>query len=65
VVNVATVGLGGPVVSTAEDVSAVGLTVLALVAPLLGIVAIVGVLFFIGRAAARRLTSWRAAPRSI
>ena len=55
VVTVATMGLGGPVVSAAEDVGAVGLTVTALVAPILAIVALIVLLAVGGRLAARRL----------
>ena len=57
-------GLGGPVVSAAEDVGAVGLTLTALIAPILAIVALVALLAFGGRMAARRLGPRRAALRS-
>ena len=59
VVNVATLGLGGPAVSVAEDVGAVSLTVLALAAPVLALVLLAVILFVIGRAVARRLTARR------
>jgi hypothetical protein len=59
VVNAATIGLGGPVVSAGEDVSAVGLTILALVAPVLAIVLLVVIVFFAARFAARRISGWR------
>ncbi|SRR6266536_3005382 len=44
VVNVATVGLGGPVASTVEDAGALTLTGLAILAPLAAVVAVVVVL---------------------
>jgi hypothetical protein len=59
VVNVATLGLGGPAVSVAEDVGAVSLTVLALAAPVLALVLLAVILFVVGRAVARRLTASR------
>ena len=40
VVNVGTVGTGAPVVSTLEDISSLGLSLIALIAPLLVIVAL-------------------------
>ncbi len=55
VLNVATLGIGGPVASTAEDLGAVGLTVLALIAPLLAVIALVGVVAVGGRLLVRRL----------
>ena len=64
VVTVATMGFGGPVVSTAEDVGSVGLTIMALTAPILAIVALVVLLAIGGRLVARRLGSRRAALRS-
>ena len=64
VVTVATMGLGGPVVSTAEDVGAVGLTLTALVAPILAVIALVVLLAFGVRMVARRLGSRRHAWRS-
>ena len=63
-VTVTTLGLGGPVVSAAEDVGAVGLTLTALAAPFLAIVALVAVAAVAGRLAARRLLARRAALRS-
>jgi hypothetical protein len=63
-VNVATLGLGGPVVSTAEDVGAVGLTILALAAPLLALVLLAIVLFVVGRLVLRRLSGRRSLVRS-
>jgi len=59
VVNVATLGIGGPAVSVAEDVGAVGLTVMALAAPVLALVLLAVILFVIGRAVARRMTHRR------
>jgi len=40
VINIGTVGTGAPVVSTVEDVSSLGLSLIALIAPLLVIVAL-------------------------
>ena len=40
VINVGTVGAGAPVVSTVEDISSLGLSLIALIAPLLVIVAL-------------------------
>jgi hypothetical protein len=40
VINVGTVGTGAPVVSTVEDISSLGLSLIALIAPLLVIVAL-------------------------
>lgn len=59
VINLATVGMGGPVASVGEDVSAVGLTILALVAPVVAIVLVAVIVFFAARFAARRLSTWR------
>jgi Domain of unknown function (DUF4126) len=59
IVTVSTMGLGGPVVSTAEDVGAVSLTLSALIAPILAIVALIVIVAVAGRLAARRLTSRR------
>ena len=64
VVTVATMGLGGPVVSTAEDVGSVGLTIMALAAPILAVVALIGLLAFGGRMVLRRLGTSRTALRS-
>lgn len=64
VVTVATMGLGGPVVSAAEDVGAVGLTLTALVAPILAVIALVVLLALGVRMVARRLGSRRHALRS-
>ena len=64
VVNVATLGLGGPAVSVAEDAGAVGLTVLALAAPLLALGLLAVILFVIGRAVARRLSGRRRSLRT-
>jgi len=57
VVNLATVGLGGPVVSIGEDVGAFSLTVLALAAPILGLVLLAVILFLVGRLVVRRLSA--------
>ena len=59
IVNVATVGLGGPIVSAAEDVGSVSLTILALAAPLLGIVALIVIFAFTVRVAAQQLLARR------
>jgi hypothetical protein len=64
VVTVATMGLGGPVVSAAEDVGAVGLTLTALIAPIIAIVVLVAIVAVAGRMAARRLGSRHQALRS-
>jgi hypothetical protein len=55
VINVATFGMGGPVTSTMEDVGAVGLTILALIAPILTVIVLVVVALFGGRIVAKRL----------
>ncbi|MDO7881972.1 DUF4126 domain-containing protein [Antiquaquibacter soli] len=44
VINAATVGTGAPVVSTAEDISSVTLSILALLLPILVLLAIVGLI---------------------
>jgi uncharacterized protein DUF4126 len=58
IVNVGTLGIGGPVASTVEDVGAVALAVLAILAPLAaiaGAIAIVALVIFLAlRLAARR-----------
>jgi len=54
-VNLGTMGLGGPVVSTIEDVLAVTLSLAALLAPLLGLVLAVTLLAVAGRTAAGAL----------
>lgn len=59
VVNVATIGLGGPVLSSFEDVGAAGLTVLALLAPLASVVVAVLVTVFAARAVVRRFAGRR------
>ena len=64
VVTVATMGLGGPAVSTAEDAGAVGLTVTALVAPIVAVVAVLAIVVVAGKLALRQLGSRRAALRS-
>ena len=64
VVTVATMGLGGPVVSTAEDAGAVGLTLTALVAPIVAIVAVFAVIVVAGKLVLQRLGSRRPALRS-
>lgn len=64
VVNLGTLGLGGPVASTVEDVGAVGLTVLALAAPVLAVLGVVLVLALAGHALLRRAQLRRRAPTS-
>ena len=59
VINLATVGFGGPVASVGEDAGAVVLTVLALAAPILALVVLAIILVLIGRLVARRLGTWR------
>ena len=54
-------GLGGPVVSAVEDAGAVGLTLTALIAPILAIVALIAIVVVAGRTAARRLSPGRRA----
>jgi hypothetical protein len=54
VVNAATIGLGGPVVSVGEDVGALGLTVLALAAPIVGLLLLAAILFLVARLVVRR-----------
>jgi hypothetical protein len=64
VVNLATVGFGGPVLSIGEDVGAVGLTVLALVAPFLALALLAVILLFVGRLVLQRLATWGRPVRS-
>ncbi len=59
VINVATMGIGGPVASIVEDIGAVGLTLLALLAPILAVVGLVVLVALGGRLAARRLVQRR------
>lgn len=59
VVNVATMGLGGPLASLAEDVGAVLLTALALVAPILAAIGVVVVTLLGGRLILGRLARRR------
>jgi len=59
VINVATMGVGGPVASIVEDIGAVGLTLLALLAPILAVVGLVVLVALGGRLAARRLVQRR------
>jgi hypothetical protein len=65
VVNAATFGLGGPAVSVGEDIGAFGLTVLALAAPILGLVLLIGILFFVGRLVVRRVSMWNRPARAV
>jgi hypothetical protein len=58
-INVATFGLGGPVASLVEDVLAVGLTLLSVLAPLAALVALAGLVYLgvrLADAARRRLS---------
>jgi hypothetical protein len=59
IVNAATMGLGGPVASTVEDVSAAMLTMLALIAPVVALVALGAVVVVVGRMVVRRLAERR------
>jgi hypothetical protein len=65
VVNVATLGFGGPAVSVGEDVGAFGLTVLALAAPILGLILLVVFLFVVGRLVVRRVSTWGRPARAV
>lgn len=58
VVNLGTMGLGGPVASVVEDIGAVLMTVLAIVAPLLAVLALV--IFAVGLVIAARPLARRA-----
>jgi hypothetical protein len=62
VINVGTVGAGAPVVSTVEDVSSLGLSLIALVAPVLVIVAL-GLLAWLLIWMWLRVRRWRRTPR--
>jgi hypothetical protein len=61
VINVATLGIGGPVVSVAEDIGAVGLTMVAEISRVVAVVAVVVLAAVGGRLIARRLVRRRAA----
>jgi hypothetical protein len=65
VVTVATMGLGGPVVSTAEDIGAVGLTVSALIFPLLAVILIAVLAIVAGRTIVQKAAARRAPARTI
>lgn len=65
VVNAATFGFGGPAVSVGEDIGAFGLTVLALAAPILGLVLLLVILFFVARIVMRRFSAWRRPVRAV
>jgi hypothetical protein len=62
VINVGTVGAGAPVVSTVEDVSSLSLSLIALVAPVLVIVAL-GLLAWLLIWMWLRVRRWRRTPR--
>jgi Domain of unknown function (DUF4126) len=62
VINMGTVGAGAPVVSTVEDVSSLGLSLIALVAPVLVIVAL-GLLAWLLIWMWLRVRRWRRTPR--
>ena len=64
VVNVATAGFGAPVVSTVEDGVSVGLSITALLAPLLALVLIVGVVWWLVVAMKRRAGRRGSGPRA-
>jgi len=57
VVNVTTAGVGAPVVSTAEDLGAVALSVVAIAAPILVVAVLAGLAYLLWR-----LWRWRPAP---
>lgn len=63
VVNVATAGVGAPVVSTVEDGVSAGLAVTALLAPLLALLLIVAVIWWLV-VALRRRAARRSGPRA-
>jgi hypothetical protein len=65
VVNAATFGFGGPAVSVGEDVGAFGLTVLALAAPILGLVLLLVILFVVGRLVVRRVSARGRSARAV
>ena len=47
VINTMTAGIGAPVVSTAEDVSSIGLSLIAIIFPILVLVFLVAFVFFV------------------
>jgi hypothetical protein len=62
VVNLGTMGIGGPIISTVEDIGAAGLAILALLAPVIAVVALFALVAGVvlgARPIARRLGSWR------
>lgn len=64
VVTVASMGLGGPFVSAAEDAGSIGMTVLALVAPVVAILAAIAGAVLVGRMVSKRLTVRQSPVRS-
>ena len=64
VVTMTTLGLGGPVVSAAEDAGALGLTLMAIVAPVIAIVALLVIVVIAGRMVAQRFLARRTALHS-
>jgi len=67
-VNMGTLGVGGPVVSVLEDIGAVLLTILAILAPIIAVVVLIGVvicLVFAARPLARRLLARRRAVQTV
>ena len=64
IVTMTTLGLGGPVVSTAEDVGALGLTLMAIVAPVIAILALIVIVVIAGRMVAQRFLARRTALHS-
>lgn len=65
VVNVSTGGVGGPIVSTAEDASSIGISLIALFAPVLVILVLVVIAWIVWRvwrrvARRRRRAAWAA-----
>jgi uncharacterized membrane protein len=61
VVNVSTAGLGGPVVSVVEDVFSLGLSIAALLAPILAVILLVGLAWYLYALIQRRRAARTAA----
>lgn len=62
--GVATLGVGNPVVSTAETLGATGLAILAIALPILCVIVVIVLLIWIVRSTRRLLLGLRAAPKS-
>ncbi len=63
--TVTTAGLGNPMVATLELIGAVGLSILAIVAPVLAVLLLAGVLVFAGRTLVQRIRAARPGPMSV